>query len=172
MTTSTGQHLRNFCCARYSKLLRPLAANGQTHWREVLQKAHRNMSPGEYLCIGHKKSWSLYTVCTEAAEQVYRTYSCCSVNSVQHNMIIKHINMYPVFPATASTPASLLLTNTLSVFNFMALSFAHNISWCAPLSFKALPFPHAFLIAYWTSKLKSNADKAFLASDCSIKCTR
>jgi hypothetical protein len=80
--------------------------------------------------------------------------------------------MYLVFRAFASKPDSLLVTNTISVFNFIALSFAHIRSWCVPLSFKALLCAHTFLMAYSTSKLESNVDKASLVSDYSKKCIR
>jgi hypothetical protein len=84
-------------------------------------------------------------------------------------MLIKHINMYLVFPAFASTPASILVTNKLSMFKFIALCFAHITSWCVPLSFKPLRFARTFLMTYSTSKLKSNVDKASLVSDYSKK---
>jgi len=112
---------------------------------------------------------SLYTVCTEAAEQVYRTYSSCSVNSVQHYLLIKHTNMYLVFPALVSKPASLLVTNTISVFNYIALSFAHIRSWCVPLTINTFRSAHNFLMIYSTSKLKSNVDKASPVADYSKK---
>jgi hypothetical protein len=128
------------------------------------------------VCLYHR-------FCTEAAEQVYRTYRSCSVNSVQDCMLIKPINMYQVFPAFVSTPDSLLVTNTLSVFNFIVFRFAHIRSWCVPLSFTSeagvshsvshqkLVCPTQFqappvcthsLTVYSPSKLKSNVDKASL----------
>lgn len=169
---STGQLLRNFCCARFSNLLRALTANGQTHWRELLQKANPKHVTGKYLRIGHNERWSLYTVCTEAAEQVYRRYGRCSVNSMRLYMFTKHINMYLVFRAFASEPDSLLVSNTISMFYFIAISFAYIRSWCVPLSFKPLRFAHTFLMAYSISKIKGNVDKASIVSDYSKKCIR